>query len=99
MTYDIHITRAAEHDINGAADHIEYVLFNPQAADSLLDEVEKMIESLPAFPQKHPIVDDPVWNCPGAAATANGPGGTSPGLVLHCSNLSPYLIHHGNAQL
>lgn len=60
MTYDLHITRAAEHNINGAADHIEFVLFNPQAADSLLEEIEEIIEALPAFPKKHPIVDDPV---------------------------------------
>ena len=36
MKYDIHITRAAEKDLNSAADYIEFVLLNPQAADDLL---------------------------------------------------------------
>ena len=60
MTYDVHITKAAERDIESAADHIEYVLLNPQAAGELLDEAEEKIINLSAFPKKHRIVDDPV---------------------------------------
>lgn len=60
MSYDIHITRAAERDLLNAADHIEYVLKNPKAADDLLDEAEKTINSLGDFPQKFRLVDDPV---------------------------------------
>lgn len=43
MSYSLHITRAAEHDINDVTDHIEYVLFNPQAANELLDEFEEKL--------------------------------------------------------
>ena len=60
MNYDIHITRAAEHDLNGAADYIEFVLLNPQAADSLIDETASAIADLASFPSKHAVVDDPV---------------------------------------
>ncbi len=60
MSCDIHITRAAERDLNSAADYIEFVLLNPQAADDLLDEAEKKIGELSTFPEKFALVDDPV---------------------------------------
>ncbi|MDE7446575.1 MAG: type II toxin-antitoxin system RelE/ParE family toxin [Lachnospiraceae bacterium] len=60
MSYDIHITHAAERDLLNAADHIEFVLKNPKAADDLLDEAEKQINSLGDFPEKFRLVDDPV---------------------------------------
>lgn len=60
MSYNIHITAAAERDLIHAADHIEFVLKNPKAADDLLDEAEKQINSLSDFPKKFRLVDDPV---------------------------------------
>ena len=60
MSYDIHITRATERDLNSAADYIEFVLLNPQTADDLLDEAEKKIGELSTFPEKFALVDDPV---------------------------------------
>ena len=60
MSYDIHITRTAERDLNSAADYIDFVLLNPQAADDLLDEAEKKICELSTFPEKYALVDDPV---------------------------------------
>ena len=57
MSYNIHITAAAERDLIRAADHIEFVLKNPKAADDLLDEAEKQINSLP---EKFRLVDDSV---------------------------------------
>ena len=60
MTYAIHITQAAEKDLNSAADYIEHVLLNPQAADDLLDEAEGKVYALTCFPEKYPLVDDPV---------------------------------------
>ncbi len=60
MSYDIHITSAAERDLIRAADHIEFNLKNPKAADDLLDEAEKQIHSLANFPEKFRLVDDPV---------------------------------------
>lgn len=60
MSYQLHITSTAEHDIMRAVDYIEFVLKNPQATDNLLDVVTKQIETLSDFPQKFRIVDDPV---------------------------------------
>ena len=44
MSYNIHITKTAEHDLNSALDYIEFVLRNPAAADNLLDVAEKQID-------------------------------------------------------
>jgi plasmid stabilization system protein ParE len=60
MSYNIHITSAAERDLIRAADHIEFVLKNPKAADDLLAEAEKQISSLSDFPEKFQLVDDSV---------------------------------------
>ena len=60
MKYDIRITSRAEQDIKSAADYIEHILLNPTAADQFLNQVDKAINSLRAFPQKHPLTDDPV---------------------------------------
>ena len=60
MNYKIHITAKAERDLNEAADHIEFNLLNPQAADELLDKAEKEIGKLAFMPEKFKTVDDPV---------------------------------------
>lgn len=58
MNYNLNITTAAERDITHAADHFEFVLKNPQAAEHLLDEVDHQINALVQFPGKFPLVDD-----------------------------------------
>ncbi len=60
MSYGIHITSTAEHDIGNAADYIEYALKNPDAADTLLDAVDEQISSLSEMPERFRIVDDPI---------------------------------------
>ncbi len=60
MSYRIHITSAAERDLNRAADYIELILKNPKAADALLDEAEKQIHSLSEFPERFRLADDPI---------------------------------------
>lgn len=60
MSYIIHITKAAERDIMRAADHIEFNLKNPTAADHLLDVTTEQINSLADMSQKFRLVDDPV---------------------------------------
>lgn len=60
MNYNIHITAAAERDLAGASDYIEFVLKNPKAADDLLNEAEKQISSLSEYPERYKLVDDPV---------------------------------------
>lgn len=60
MSYSIHITATAEHDILRAADYIEFNLKNPAAADHLLDAATEQINSLSDIPEKYRLVDDPV---------------------------------------
>ncbi len=60
MNYNIHITLTAEKDLTHAADYIEFVLKNPQAADHLLEEAENQINALSSFPKQHPLVDDKI---------------------------------------
>ena len=62
MKYDLHITGSAENDINEAADYIEYVLMNPQAADKLLNDIEETLPALAEKPQRFAVVSDPVLN-------------------------------------
>ena len=62
MSYNLHITKMAEDDLNAAADYIEFTLFNPQAADDLLDKADKELSSLAEMPQIHRLVDDPFLN-------------------------------------
>ena len=60
MSYQVHITDVAEHDIMSAADYIEFTLKNPDAADNLLDRISEQIHLLTELPQKFHLVDDPV---------------------------------------
>lgn len=60
MNYEVFSTRAANRDMMKAADHIEFVLHNPQAADELLEEAGIKISSLSEFPQRYAVVDDSV---------------------------------------
>lgn len=62
MNYTLHITSKAEADLNSAVNYIEFTLLNPQAADDLLDKVEKEISKLSHMPQIHKLVDDPILN-------------------------------------
>lgn len=60
MNYSLRIASVAERDLNRAADHIEFALKNPQAANHLLDVAGRQINALSQFPQKHPLVEDKV---------------------------------------
>lgn len=60
MMYDLHITSAAENDLNEAADYIEYVLLSPDAADHLLDTASERISALAQFAERNALIDDPV---------------------------------------
>ncbi len=57
-SYNVHITRAAERDLNRAVDHIAFSLKNPQAADSMIDEAETTLSSLSHMPMRFALVDD-----------------------------------------
>lgn len=58
MKYAVHITERAQRDINEAADYIEFSLKNPQAADALLDAVERELSGLANMPERYPVVTD-----------------------------------------
>ena len=60
MSYQVHITSTAEHDIMRAADYIEFTLKNLTAADNLLDVATEQIGLLVDLPQKFRLVDDSV---------------------------------------
>lgn len=60
MSFQIHITKTAERDLINASDYIEFVLYNPSAADNLLDEAESKINALSEFPERSRLVEDPV---------------------------------------
>lgn len=60
MTYQIRITERAQSDMMRAADHITYVLKNPQAADALLEDAATEINSLATMPQRYALARDRV---------------------------------------
>lgn len=60
MSYSLYITSAAERDMINASNHIEFVLKNPKAADELLDEAERCLNTLTDFPDMHSLVDDEI---------------------------------------
>ena len=72
MKYEVHITRTAERDITRAADYIEYVLYNQEAADYLLDEIENVVSSLTEFPEKYQTIDDPLLKAWGVRSVKVG---------------------------
>lgn len=60
MKYALHITAAAERDINDAADYIEFVLMNPQASVDLLDAIDAAVSSLSEHPLRIKPISDAV---------------------------------------
>ena len=60
MNFRVDITETAKSDIIEAAEYLDYVLKNPQAADNLIEAVEKEIGSLTVFPERYAVLDDSV---------------------------------------
>lgn len=60
MKFRVDITETAKNDMIEAAEYIDYVLKTPQAADNLMEAVEKEIGSLTAFPERYAVLDDSV---------------------------------------
>jgi plasmid stabilization system protein ParE len=56
--YFVDITDAAENDILSTADHVANVLKAPVAANNLLDELEKIEQTLAATPYIYPKAPD-----------------------------------------
>ena len=60
MKYHLQITRHAERDIREAADYIEFELYDPEASERLLNEVDQRISDLLDYPLKYAKIEDPV---------------------------------------
>ena len=60
MKYTLHITAAAEDDLRGAADYIEYVLMNPQASAELVEAAAEVLTALTEHPERRALPSDPV---------------------------------------
>ena len=86
--YSVNLTVTAERDISNAVDYIDNVLHNPQAADNLLDGIESAIYSLPVFPEKFPLVQDPVLASRGIRIMS-----VSNYLILYTIDKSAAVIH------
>lgn len=54
MNFNIHVTRHAYIDMQEALNYIAYKKFNPDAAESLQDDIEAMGRSLVEYPGKYP---------------------------------------------
>lgn len=62
MKYELRVASAAERDIEDAADYIEYMLLNPQAAEELLNAIDDVLPTLQEAPKRIALVSDPVLN-------------------------------------
>ena len=60
MEYTVHVTSAAERDIEYAVDYIDYVLKNPTAAERLFNQIKVKLPSLSLMPYRCALADDPV---------------------------------------
>ena len=60
MEYTVHVTSAAERDIEYAVDYIDYVLKNPTAAERLFNQIKVKLPSLSLIPYRCALADDPV---------------------------------------
>jgi len=58
MKYKSDITKPAELDIAEAVRYIAIELRNLTAANNLLDDIEKAVESLNKMPKRYPLVKD-----------------------------------------
>lgn len=60
MNYEIHVTRHAYMDMAEALNYIAFEKFNPDAADSLQDDIVAIGSSIIDFPDKYPLAPDEV---------------------------------------
>ena len=51
MSFRIHFTRTAAADLEETIDYIDHVLFNPDASEHLLKQLEKELLNLAEFPE------------------------------------------------
>lgn len=63
--YKVKITKQAQEQMLEIFDYISYELFAPEAADILLNKMEKSIMSLSEFPERYQLIDEEKWSIKG----------------------------------
>ncbi len=63
--YEVIVTPFAESALQNHDDRLRYELFNEQAADYLLDQMENAIQELSKFPNRYSLVDKEPWQSNG----------------------------------
>ena len=59
--YKIRITKQAREQMTEIVDYISYELFAPEAANNLLEKMEKSILTLAEFPERYQLIDEEPW--------------------------------------
>lgn len=59
--YKIKITKQAREQMTEIVDYISYELFAPEAANNLLEKMEKSILTLAEFPERYQLIDEEPW--------------------------------------
>lgn len=64
-SYEVKITRQAYKQMKEIMSYITNELFAPDAAVSLLDKMQKAIDSLSEMPQRHSLIKEEPWRSKG----------------------------------
>lgn len=63
--YEVKITTQAEEQMAEIVDYISHELSAPDAANNLLDKMEKCIYALSEFPERYQLIDEEPWRTEG----------------------------------
>lgn len=63
--YEVKITRQAQEQMAEIIDYISNVLFAPEAANNLLNQMESSMMSLSEFPECHQLIEEEPWKTEG----------------------------------
>ena len=63
--YEVKITTQAQEQMAEIVEYISTELFAPEAANNLLDRMEKSITALAEFPEKYQLIDEEPWRTEG----------------------------------
>lgn len=63
--YEVKITNQAREQMSEIIDYISQELFAPDAANNLLNKMEKSILALREFPEKNQLIDEEPWRTEG----------------------------------
>ncbi len=70
--YTVKLTRQAEEQMREIAWYITVELSNPDAADSLMEKLDNLLEKIGINPEKYPLVDEEPWGLEGVRWTKIG---------------------------